>query len=410
MIPPDVPTIPFDAVLFDLDGTLVATERFWPDAARAGALQAFGELGLDREPPTRSEWMSLVGRPLDEGFDELFPDLEEPVRRQVQARCVEMEHELLADGRAAVLPGVVETLETLHAAGVRMGIASNCSQGYLDAMMGGLGLDRWIDEARCLHSPGIRDKAGMVEDLLFTFDTRRAVMVGDRGGDRDAAWENGIPHVHLSRGYALAGEEVSAEATIEGMDALLRALGLRARMISEAATALALAPGSVVGVSGTRASGKTLFADELAGELSRSGTPSRVVALEGFRTGRSRGPEDPFAGAFDLQRLSTEVLDPHEQARATGEAEVLILEGPHLVHPALAVSLDRLIWLDGPEEVRLRRLAGRDARVVGPVPVMEARAEDMPLERALVAAHPPSGPRILRLDQGNLLVPAPARA
>ena len=41
-------SIPYDAVLFDLDGTLVATDRFWPQAARAGALLAFEELGLER--------------------------------------------------------------------------------------------------------------------------------------------------------------------------------------------------------------------------------------------------------------------------------------------------------------------------------------------------------------------------
>ena len=66
---------PFEAVLFDLDGTLVATDRFWVPAARVGAKRAFAELGLDRELPTAEEWMGLVGLPLAEGFDVLFSDL-----------------------------------------------------------------------------------------------------------------------------------------------------------------------------------------------------------------------------------------------------------------------------------------------------------------------------------------------
>lgn len=402
---PPADAFPFDAVLFDLDGTLVATDRFWPDAARAGAVRAFAELGIERELPTRADWMSLVGRPLAEGFDDLLGDLDEPARRQVQARCEEAEHELLRDGRAAPLPGVLEVLAALRAAGVRTGIASNCGQGYLDAMMNGLGLARWIEEARCLDSPGIHDKAGMIEDLLLTFDTRRAVMVGDRAGDRDAAWANGVPHVHLARGYAVAGEHVAAEATIEGMDALPATLSGRTAFLDELvaelptglSTGLATARGAVVGVSGTRASGKTLFAAELARGLRRRGCPVRVAALADYAVGTPRDAADPFTGAFDLERLEREVLAPES-------GELVLLEGPFLVHPRLATNLDHLIWLDGSEEVRLRRLAGRDARMVGPVPIMRARAEDLPLERELVAACPPArlGARII--DQENLLV------
>ena len=37
----------FRAALFDLDGTLIATDRFWIQAARVGARRAFQELGLE---------------------------------------------------------------------------------------------------------------------------------------------------------------------------------------------------------------------------------------------------------------------------------------------------------------------------------------------------------------------------
>ena len=253
---------PFDAVLFDLDGTLVATDRFWPDAARAGARLAFEELGLERRLPSPREWMALVGRPLAEGFAELFPDLEPAQRKHLLERCVEAEHRLLAEGRAGTLPGVIETLETLSEAGVGLAIASNCSRSYLEAMLGELGLERWIGEARCLDSPGIDDKADMIEDLLLTLGTRRAVFVGDRIGDRDAAWANGLPHVHLARGYAPGMERVEAEAVIEGMDSLLPRLQERARWVDSLA-ALA-GEGELLGITGGPGSGKTLLAEELA--------------------------------------------------------------------------------------------------------------------------------------------------
>ena len=134
----------FDAVLFDLDGTLVATDRFWIDAARAGSRRAFAELCLEREMPTARQWMSVVGPPLVTGFEALFPDLTLEQRRLLLARCVEEERSALRAGRAALLPGVEDTLGELRARGLHLGIASNCDQNYLDTMMNDLGLVRFV--------------------------------------------------------------------------------------------------------------------------------------------------------------------------------------------------------------------------------------------------------------------------
>ena len=269
------PLTSFEAVLFDLDGTLVATDRFWPDAARAGALRAFGELGLDRALPTAEEWMSLVGLPLAEGFDRLFADLEPAPRKRVLDRCVEEEHRLLADGRAGLLPGVLEALQGLKQAGLRIGIASNCSQAYLDSMMQGLSLQDWVDEARCLESPGIGDKAEMLRELLIEFDTRRALMVGDRDGDRWAAWQNGLPHVHLTRGYASRAERVPAEAVMAGMDGLLprmRGRGMwAANILSDLGWDLGSTPQGAIAIAGPPAAGKAWLANDLQRILTERG-------------------------------------------------------------------------------------------------------------------------------------------
>lgn len=258
----------FDAVLFDLDGTLVATDLFWPDAAREGALRAFAELGLERPIPSPAQWMELVGQPLEEGFAALFPDMEPATRDAVMNACVEEEHRLISGGRAGVLPGVREALTDLSSRGVKLGIASNCSQDYLDAMLTGLGIGAWVDEPRCLDTPGIRNKAGMVEDLMLTFGSRRVVMVGDRAADRDAAWANGVPHVHLARGYAPRGESVEAEATIQGMDELIPLLERRSAWLDELAASLE----GAVTIAGDPGAGKTMLAEDLI----RRGVDARV--------------------------------------------------------------------------------------------------------------------------------------
>lgn len=399
-----------EAVIFDLDGTLVATDRFWPDAARAGALRAWDELGLDAELPGPEVWMAMVGQPLSEAFDAAFPELEPARRRRLEALCVEEEHRLLAEGRAGLLPGVESCLAQLSDRGVRLGIASNCSAAYLDEMMRGLGLARWIEEGRCLNSPGIRDKADMVEDLLLTFETRHAVMVGDRRGDRDAAWANGIPHVHLARGYALASEDVQAEGRIEGMDALMGLLGERASRVRTLLDSLAVpTSGSTVLVTGCPFSGLEELAKDLASEWRLQGRSAALLPSAEWVDWDAdlEGAPDPLAGMSALLDLDT-----IDQALAApvpgGSCRVLAL--PLALHPALLRSVDRVIWLEASAEVRWRRAMGELGRFRG-APTLERLLGSLgALEAALRKSLPPSRLAHLVLDATDALRPARALA
>ncbi|MCA9003455.1 MAG: HAD family hydrolase, partial [Planctomycetes bacterium] len=266
------PSFPFEAVLFDLDGTLVATDRYWPDAARAGALRAFEAMGIERELPTSEQWMSMVGLPLEVGFERVFGDLPPKQRATLMASCEEEEQRLLGEGRLGFLPGVEETLRELHDRGVKIGVASNCSQAYLDAMLDLGGLGRWVHEARCLDTPGVRNKADMIQELLILFQTRRAVMVGDRAGDRLAAWQNGLAHVHLTRGYADRGEGTGAEASLAGMDGLIPRLEGRTVWVEGILNDLCLgADSGVMLIVGPMAAGKQWLAGDLARAMERVG-------------------------------------------------------------------------------------------------------------------------------------------
>jgi len=417
-----LPTLPFlfDAVLFDLDGTLVATDRFWVDAARAGARRVFAELGIERAMPTAQDWMSLVGLPIARGFERLFPEMSPADRALVMSRCEEEEHRALRAGGAALLPGVAAALEALRARGVRLGIASNCGQDYLTAMLEDLGLESWVDEARCLDSAGVRTKADMVADLLERFGTRAAVFVGDRLGDRDAAWENGLPHVHSSRGFAPAGEDVQAEATIEGMDELVPLLERRSTWIEQALAELRAledpAP-ATIGITGPPGAGKSLFARDAARVLAARGRPAIVVALEDcLRAGADADlsstayvaaarPLDLLPQGYDLEELDRRLA-------AVPRGTTTIVHGPFLAHPVLRPKLARLLHLDVDESTCLRRLAGRDARSQGPELLLRLRRQLLPASRGFDAIVPPGEHADLVLDARNPLGtrPVPLRS
>jgi len=338
------PPFPFDAVLFDMDGTLVATDRFWLPAATAGARRAFAELELDRDPPTKADWLSMVGLPLDEGFARICGDLAPRELALLKARVLEEEEEAVAGNGIDLLPGVRAALGELRRLGVRTGIASNCEARYLERVMGAVGLPELIDEARCLDSEGVQDKADMVCELLRCLGTRSAVMVGDRVGDRDAAHANGLPHVHLAGGFAPPGEEVSCEAVIEGAGGLLDRLRGRTRWIEGALEQLGVRlegpPGGprTIGITGGAAAGKTLFTRDAARILRARGRPATAVGAEAFRRGEARS----------------------EPGR------LLLVEGPDLLEAELRPRLDRVLLLEVSREVARRRLGGRRRGRAGP--------------------------------------------
>ncbi|MFN0007328.1 MAG: HAD family hydrolase [Planctomycetota bacterium] len=426
------PPFLFDAVVFDLDGTLVATDRFWVDAARAGARRGFQELGIEHSMPTSTQWMSLVGHPIGQGFARLFPDLPEASRKRLQKLCEEEESKALKSGQAALLPGVAQTLTALKERGVRLGVASNCGQDYLDAMMHGLGLARWIEEARCLDSPGTTSKALMVANLVDTFGTRSAVMVGDRAGDRDAAWENGLPHVHFVRGFAEVGEEVTCEASIEEMSELIPRLEKRGKWIEESLAKLNVLSKDgpkVIGITGRTGSGKTLFARDCVRVIEASGRKAEGIALESFlksgltveemsTTGfwAAEKPLDQLERTFDVWRLIERVLEPHRSGKTVAlEQEgrqveipadaVLVVQGPFLLHPKIKPSIDKTIYLEVSEGASLRRIAGRDARKNGPESLLAVRRHHLPTQRAFDEIVKPSEHADLVLDAENMLGP-----
>lgn len=411
----------FDAVVFDLDGTLAATERYWVAAAARGAERAFEELGLVRTPPSAAQWLAMVGSPLERAFERTFSDLSASQRSRVLALCVEEEHRALAAGGAAPMPGAFEVLRELRARGVRIAIASNCSAQYLEALLDGLrdgteSLRSFVDEARCLQSPHVRDKSDMIRDLLESFGTRSAVMVGDRASDAEAAHANALAHIHVASGFASADERVECEATLSGLGELLPALGARARWIG---AALERVPARTLGVTGRPASGKSLFARDAARVLGAGGVAARVISLDAFLRERAcvrAASEDHLERAFDLELFARALLEPRRRGEPTlagpwgaavAPAERLIVEGLFLADPRLRPGFDGLIHLTAPDELLLRRALARDS---SGAELVRMRRDFLPAHDAFEARFPPSLAADLVVDASNSLgAPAPSR-
>ncbi len=202
-------------VIFDMDGTLVDNTGLAVAAARDGLRDYYAARGEDPPIPTREQVRSLVGLPAPEYFAGLLPEAgRTPAnRREILTRVQAREEQRLVAGEGRMYPGVPEVMEGLRESGYRIGIASNCMDGYLSGNLLYV-LDRsWFDAAYCLdHRP---TKAGNVALILATLGCGSGVMVGDRTGDIEAGRANGLITVGAAYGYGGPEEIRGADHEID---------------------------------------------------------------------------------------------------------------------------------------------------------------------------------------------------
>jgi uridine kinase len=293
-----------------------------------------------------------------------------------------------------------------------------------------MGLNEFIAEGRCLDSRGIRGKADMISDLLLTFGTRSAVMVGDRRGDCQAAHANALPHVHLANGFAPGGEAVPAEAEIEDFLELLPRLRGRARMIEGALEELGVGAGPrrSLGITGRSGCGKSLLARDAVASLVSRGHDAVLVRLDDFlrpeeeRRGYAElAASEHLSRAFDVEVLCEEVLEPLGRGRrvahcrfgAEGQkieitlapGSILVLEGLFLLHPRLRSQLGAVLYLDLDSEACLHRVAARELPLGGQEEIERTRRYFLPAQEAFDELFDPASGADLLLSAENPLGP-----
>lgn len=180
-------------IVFDLDGTLNRTDLVSVEAHQ----QAQREFGV---PVRDAEFIiSMFGGIARDTFPLLAPGLSEEVYAEYGGRVAELEQELLPQcGRA--FDGCAEMLSALRGKGWHTAVCSNASVRYIEAVLQAIRLRPLIDELRPLELH--LTKVDTLRLLLKKVEAGRAVMVGDRKYDKEAARENGIPFIGCLYGFA----------------------------------------------------------------------------------------------------------------------------------------------------------------------------------------------------------------
>jgi phosphoglycolate phosphatase-like HAD superfamily hydrolase len=193
-----------ELVVFDIDGTLLATDAFWLDIGRSAVATVYRRHGIARDLPDDHRFLQAIGLPMTEFWLFVLPEDLHGLENEIELEAQGLEQIAFGKGLGAMYPGARQLLDDLHAAGTRLALASNCGRRYLDAFLDAFELRPIVDEAKCLDSPGISSKVDMVRDILVSTGARDAVMVGDRANDRESAIGNRIPFILFAGGFHAA--------------------------------------------------------------------------------------------------------------------------------------------------------------------------------------------------------------
>ncbi|MFE1599912.1 phosphoglycolate phosphatase [Methylobacterium sp. ID0610] len=216
----------FDAVLLDLDGTLVDSVRDLMDALNA----VLRDEGLPPVDPAQTRAMvgdgarKLIERALQAmgGNPARAPDL---LPRFLA------HYEPIASRHTRPYPGVVETLRSLTGAGFALAVVTNKPAQATRLVLDGLDLSPLIavvvgGDTLEQRKPDPAPVRAALRQLGATAD--RAVMVGDNHHDVEAARAAGVAAIAVSYGYAHRPvHDLGADAVIDDfrdLPAALRAL------------------------------------------------------------------------------------------------------------------------------------------------------------------------------------------
>lgn len=189
-------------ILFDLDGTLYSSRSILPTAYAEGIDRFNQEQDRSVPVPPDEEIFDQVGNPVDEIYENLFPDLTDGERPRLQQSIFSALLCRIRRGEGRLFEGVESVLETL---GDRrpLGVVTNAQTEYMNSVLETHDLDRHFESTLCNDDAPNGEKSEIVEMQLRKFDVspRDALLVGDRESDRDAAEEHGVHFIGCTFGY-----------------------------------------------------------------------------------------------------------------------------------------------------------------------------------------------------------------
>lgn len=303
---------PYDAVVFDLDGTLFDAE----EGIVSSVKEAAKALGI--QPPPDADLRVVVGPPLRDSFRDVVGVPEEMVEKAMDLYRVDFSERGMY--LYSVYPHIRSILQMLRDGGTHVAVATSKPLWLALDILRHFGMDRLFD--RIVGEEDGAAKLGKPELIRRALPDRykNAAMVGDRKFDVAGAKANGIDAIGVSYGCGSEEELQDAGATVIVPDTE----SLRACLCPGAQ----IPRGFFLSVEGPDGSGKTTQVDRLEKSLRQFG----------FSVLRTREP----GGCAISEEIRRIILDP-QNMEMCDECEALLYAASRAqhVHQVIRPAVER---------------------------------------------------------------------
>lgn len=212
-----------EAVIFDVDGTLVDSER---DGHRVAFNMAFEEAGMpDRwDVETYGALLKVAGggKRLAHWFESNGMEAEEAreLGLTLHKRKTAFMQELIEQGRIQARPGAVELIDKLEAAGVPMHVATTGTRAWVDPLLSSVFGDRFQTIITGTEVPEMKpNPAAYLEVLKVTgCDPATTVAIEDSANGVNAATAAGLTCLAAANDYTRSEDLSKADLVTTGLD------------------------------------------------------------------------------------------------------------------------------------------------------------------------------------------------
>lgn len=190
-----------DAVLFDLDGTLLDTVNDLAEATNRMLAD------LARPQRTLDEVRSFVGKGIPHLVRRCLTDGSEASEREIDDAVQRFRHHYaeVNGSRSTVYPGIIETLDAMVARGLRLACVTNKAEAFTLPLIERMGIARYFSVVVSGDTLAVKkpDPAMVLHACeLLGSTTERTLMIGDSANDALAARGAGVPVLLVRYGYS----------------------------------------------------------------------------------------------------------------------------------------------------------------------------------------------------------------